>query len=180
MSIFLPFIAQAAPAPSGGTPAATPAPAGTGTPAAAPTTAAPTTPAPTTAAPVTGAGTVSPAPAGQTQTTSTTGAPATSQPVSEPPGIFKNQLFPMILVIGVLFIFMFRAKKKQDRQRNDTLEKLRPGQRVQTIGGILGVITQVNEKEVTVKVDETNNVKIKFSRNAIHRVQDEEKPEASK
>jgi len=164
LSIFLPFIADAAPATTGGTPAATPAPAPTGTPAAAPTTGAP-------------AGTASPAPAGQTQTTATTGA--TSQP-TEPPGFLKSPLFPMVLVIGVLWIFFFRAKKKQDRQRNDTLEKLRPGQRVQTIGGILGVITQVNEKEVTVKVDETNNVKIKFSRNAIHRVQDEEKPETTK
>ena len=57
---------------------------------------------------------------------------------------------------------------------DDLLQRLKPGQRVQTIGGILGTITQVNDKEVTVKVDETNNVKIKFARNAIHRVQDED------
>jgi len=113
-----------------------------------------------------------------TQTTAGTGT-ATTQP-NQPPGFLQSPLFPMILVIAVLWIFFFRAKKNQDRKRNDTLEKLRPGQRVQTIGGILGVITQVSEKEVTVKVDETNNVKIKFSRNAIHRVQDEEKTEPTK
>ena len=54
-------------------------------------------------------------------------------------------------------------------------EKLKPGQRIQTIGGILGTITQVNDKEITVKVDETSNVKIKFTRNAIHRVMDDDK-----
>ncbi len=47
----------------------------------------------------------------------------------------------------------------------------------QTIGGVLGTVTQVNEKEVTVKVDETNNVKIKFTRGAVHRVLDDEKTE---
>jgi len=87
----------------------------------------------------------------------------------------KGPFIPLLLGVAVLYFFVFRAKRNQDKARTQKLEKLKPGQRVQTIGGILGVITQVNDKEVTVKVDETNNVKIKFSRNAIHRVQDEDK-----
>src|SRR5207248_1843788 len=105
-----------------------------------------------------------------------TSAPATTtQAVNEPPGLFRGPFIPLLLGVAVLYFFVFRAKRNQDKARTQKLEKLKPGQRVQTIGGILGVITQVNDKEVTVKVDETNNVKIKFSRNAIHRVQDEEK-----
>lgn len=100
-----------------------------------------------------------------------------STQAAQPPGFLQSPLFPMVLVIGVLWIFFFRAKKKQDRQRAEVLDKLRPGQRVQTIGGIIGTVHQANDKEVSVKVDETNNVKIKFSRNAIHRVLDEDKPE---
>jgi preprotein translocase subunit YajC len=106
------------------------------------------------------------------------GAPATSAPTSapqEPPGILKSPLFPLLLGVAVLYFFVFRAKRRQDQQKNSVLDKLRPGQRVQTIGGILGTVTAVNDKnEVTVKVDETNNVKIKFTRNAIHRVLDDD------
>lgn len=103
-----------------------------------------------------------------------------SQPTTQgkDPGILGSPLIPLLLGVAVLYFFVFRAKKNQDRQRQDLLEKLRPGQKVQTIGGIIGVITQVGEKEVTVKVDENNNVKIKFSRSAIHRVYDEDKDKA--
>jgi len=108
------------------------------------------------------------------QTSNPTGA-ATTQ---GEPNAFMRQIVPILLMVGVLYFFVFRAKRNQDKQRTDLLQRLKPGQRVQTIGGILGTITQVNDKEVTVKVDETNNVKIKFARNAIHRVQDEDvKPE---
>ena len=91
-----------------------------------------------------------------------------------PPSLLQGPFVPLLLGIAVLYFFVFRAKRNQDKQRTQLLEKLKPGQRVQTIGGILGTITQVNDKEVTVKVDETNNVKIKFARNAIHRVQDDD------
>ena len=97
-------------------------------------------------------------------------APATNAP----PSLLQGPLVPLLLGVAVLYFFVFRAKRNQDKQRTNLLEKLKPGQRIQTIGGILGTITQVNEKEVTVKVDETNNVKIKFARNAIHRVQDDD------
>ncbi len=101
-------------------------------------------------------------------------SPATTAP-NQPPGILQGPMIPLLLGVAVLYFFVFRAKRNQDRQRAQVLEKLRPGQRVQTIGGILGTIVQVNDKqEVTVKVDETNNVKIKFTRNAIHRVLDED------
>jgi preprotein translocase subunit YajC len=107
------------------------------------------------------------------QGTPTTTGPATTAP-KEPPGFLQSPLVPLLLGVAVLYFFVFRAKKRQEQQRTGVLDKLRPGQRIQTIGGILGTITAVNEKEVTVKVDETNNVKIKFARNAVHRVMDED------
>jgi preprotein translocase subunit YajC len=41
---------------------------------------------------------------------------------------------------------------------------------VQTIGGVLGTVVDVRDNEVLVKVDETNNVKIRFNRTAIKEV----------
>ena len=105
------------------------------------------------------------------QTTPTTTGPTTAAP----PSILQSPMLPLLLGVAVLYFFVFRNKRNQDKARTQQLEKLKPGQRIQTIGGILGTITQVNDKEITVKVDETSNVKIKFTRNAIHRVMDDDK-----
>ena len=50
------------------------------------------------------------------------------------------------------------------------LDALKKNDRVQTIGGVLGTVVDVRDNEVLVKVDETNNVKIRFNRTAIKEV----------
>jgi preprotein translocase subunit YajC len=47
------------------------------------------------------------------------------------------------------------------------LKKLQKNDKVVTTGGIFGVVTSVKEDEVTLKVDDTQNVKIRFTRSAI-------------
>ena len=54
----------------------------------------------------------------------------------------------------------------------------RGADRVQTIGGILGKVVEAEETKVLLKVDESSNTKIWFSRSAIDRVLEEEKSES--
>jgi preprotein translocase YajC subunit len=42
--------------------------------------------------------------------------------------------------------------------------------KVMTIGGIKGTVTDVREDEVVVKVDESSNTKMRFTRGAIQKV----------
>jgi preprotein translocase subunit YajC len=96
-------------------------------------------------------------------------------------GLLETPLFPLLIGIMILYFFVFRSKKQQDRKRNDMLAQLKRGDRVQTIGGILGTVIEARETEVLLKVDESSNTKIRFSRSAIHRVLDEDgKAEATK
>jgi len=101
---------------------------------------------------------------------------ATSAPTSQPatpPGWQQILAQPMFLVLLLLVIFMFfmsSSKRKQERERQNVLNQMKRGDRVQTIGGIIGTIVDVREGEIVVKVDESNNTKIKFSRSAISRV----------
>jgi preprotein translocase subunit YajC len=87
-----------------------------------------------------------------------------------------------IVVLIFLYFFIFRSKRKQEKQKQDLLSQIKRGDRVQTIGGILGKVVDVEERKVLLKVDESSNTKIWFSRNAVHRVlaTDEEKAEAGK
>ena len=96
-------------------------------------------------------------------------------------GLLETPLFPLMIGIIILYLFVFRGKKQQDRKRQDMLNQLKRGDRVQTIGGILGTVIEARESEVVVKVDESSNTKMRFTRSAIHRVLDEDgKAEAAK
>ena len=106
--------------------------------------------------------------------------PAASQPTVDPPWYASpqfTQLFPILLIVVVFYLFLYKSKKKTESKRTDMLSQLKRGDRVQTIGGILGTVVDPGETEVTVKVDESTNTKIRFSRSAIHRVVDEQTAE---
>jgi preprotein translocase subunit YajC len=101
----------------------------------------------------------------------------TSQPA--PPGVdLLRMAFPFIIILGVFYFLTIRTKKNQARSRDKMLAELKRGVRVQTIGGILGNVVESRDDRVLLKVDESSNTKIWFSRSAIHRVLDEEKAEA--
>jgi preprotein translocase subunit YajC len=112
-------------------------------------------------------------------------AQATTAPTSQPaPGWAQalNSPMTLVLVLAVLMmVMMSRSKKKQERERTNMLGAMKRGDRVQTIGGILGKVVDVEEGKVLLKVDESANAKIWFTRNAIHRVINEDaKAEAAK
>jgi preprotein translocase subunit YajC len=107
-------------------------------------------------------------------------AQAATQPASggQPPPIWADPskwIFP--LLIGVLLWMMLsssRNKRTEARQREQMLKNLKRGDRVMTAGGMFASIIDVRENEVILKVDESSNTKIKFSRDAIKRVVTEE------
>jgi len=49
------------------------------------------------------------------------------------------------------------------------VQSLQKNDKVQTIGGIIGTIVDIKDNEITLKVDESNNTKIKILRSAISR-----------
>ncbi len=81
-------------------------------------------------------------------------------------GSLLTTLIPMIAVF-VLFYFIFiRPQQKQQRERNQMLANLKKGDKVITIGGLHGVITDLTDERVTLKVSE--NTKVVFERSAIN------------
>jgi preprotein translocase subunit YajC len=113
-----------------------------------------------------------------TNPTTTSPAGAATQATTPPPWWASPFVLPMILL--ALFLFLSsRSKKTQERKTQDMLNAIKRGDKVQTIGGILGTVVEARDTEVLVKVDETNNTKIRFSRKAIHRVLEDESAAAA-
>jgi len=113
-----------------------------------------------------------------TQPGGTTGTPPAGGP--PPPALFDmiRSFGPIILIVIVFYFFIFGSKRKTEKERQNMLSQLKKGDRIQTIGGILGTVIEARDSEVLVKVDESSNAKIRFSRSAIHKVVEEEKAES--
>ena len=82
----------------------------------------------------------------------------------------NGMIFVLIGGMVLLYVWMGRSRRKQESKRKEMLANLKKGDKVTSIGGIIGSVIEVKEDEVTVKVDETNNVRMKFARWAIRGV----------
>ncbi len=86
----------------------------------------------------------------------------------------------IIVLLIAFFVWSFLSQKKRQKAFNDTVNAIRPGNKVKTIGGIIGEVVEVNEEEGTFVVktglDDTNCSYMKFDRQAIY--QTDAKPEA--
>ncbi|HUG19464.1 MAG TPA: preprotein translocase subunit YajC [Planctomycetaceae bacterium] len=96
------------------------------------------------------------------------------QPAGNPLG---GMLIPMVM-IGVLWYFLLlRPQLNERRQRQNLVESLKKNDKVISIGGIIGTVTNLSAdgKEVTLRIDD--NAKIRMLRSSIQTViTDEGKP----
>ncbi len=80
---------------------------------------------------------------------------------------------PLILLFVVFYFLLIRPQQKQQKQRKEMISNLKKGDRVVTIGGIHGIIKEIDEANISLRVAENTN--LKMSRAAIDRVlQDDE------
>ncbi|GIV59626.1 preprotein translocase subunit YajC [Rhodocaloribacter litoris] len=87
------------------------------------------------------------------------GAPADGQ--ANPLAMF----LPLILIFIVFYFFIIRPQKKKEDQRKKMIEAVKKGDRIVTIGGVHGTVTQVDETSVLAQVD--SNTKLRIEKNAI-------------
>lgn len=77
-------------------------------------------------------------------------------------------MWPLLIGIVVIFYFlMFRPQIKEQKRRQAMLGGLKKNDHVVTNGGLHGTIASINEDTVVLKVDDSQNVRLKFSRSAI-------------
>ncbi len=67
---------------------------------------------------------------------------------------------PFILVFVVMYFFMIRPQKKRAEQEQTFLNKLSQGEEVYTKSGILGRVTGISDKVVTIEVEGGSKMKI--------------------
>src|SRR5437764_2325002 len=86
-------------------------------------------------------------------------------PAPTGPGGGIGFFVPFIFIFIIMYFVMFRPQKKRQEQQQKLVSSLKTGDRVVTNGGIHGLISNVKETTVIVKV--ADNVKIEMEKSAI-------------
>ncbi len=92
------------------------------------------------------------------------GPPATG---ADRPAASWMQFMPLVLIFVVMYLFLMRGPRKQQQRHKQMVQSLNKNDRVRTIGGIFGTVVEVRGDEVVLKIDESNNTKIRVSTSAI-------------
>ena len=71
----------------------------------------------------------------------------------------------IILMFVIMYFFMIRPQKKQEKELADMRNSLEVGDEVVTIGGIYGTVDEIKDRTVLIKVD--GDTKLKVDRNSL-------------
>jgi len=79
---------------------------------------------------------------------------------------------PLFIILILFYFMMIRPEKRRKAEAQAMLESMKKNDRIVTIGGIMGTIISApkGSPEVTIRIDETNNTKIRVLRTSIARV----------
>lgn len=81
-----------------------------------------------------------------------------------------NAVLPFSLMGGIFYFMLWKPQKKQQQERQNLLNSLKKGDKIITIGGIYGTITDISER--TVKVEVAEGVEVTMVRSAVSNFQD--------
>lgn len=89
------------------------------------------------------------------------------------PKNYTSLIIMGVLIVGVIALFVWStiSNKKKQKQAQEMVNSLAIGDKVKTIGGICGVVVQINDAENTFVLEtglEENKSYVKFDRGAIY------------
>lgn len=91
---------------------------------------------------------------------------ARTAPASPARSIWPQMVW-LLLIFVVMYMLFLRAPRKREQQQKRMVQSLEKNDKVRTIGGIIGTVVEVKGDEVVLKVDESNNTKIRVATSAI-------------
>ncbi|MBQ2522469.1 MAG: preprotein translocase subunit YajC [Bacteroidales bacterium] len=88
-------------------------------------------------------------------------------PAGQAQGGSLSFILMMVLIFAVMWLFMIRPQRKQQKELEKFRNELKKGDDVITAGGILGKVAEITETDVLIKVD--GEVKLRVNKNFINK-----------
>jgi preprotein translocase subunit YajC len=79
------------------------------------------------------------------------------------------QFLPFVLILVVFYFLMIVPQNKERKRREEMLKAIQPGDKVLTRGGVYGIVTELKDHQITIKIAE--NVKVEIERAFIEMVE---------
>lgn len=89
------------------------------------------------------------------------------QATASKPGLFNPQIFILIAMVVVFWLFFIRPQAKRAKNQKKFIEDLGKGDKIVTIAGIHGTINKVNEDGTTLSIEVSPGSYIKIEKSAI-------------
>lgn len=81
------------------------------------------------------------------------------------PGGGMSMWIMLALIFVVMWLFMIRPQRKQQKELEAFRASLKKGDKVVTVGGIFGTVDEIKDKSVLIKVD--GDVKLRVDKNSL-------------
>jgi len=82
-----------------------------------------------------------------------------------PEGSMLATLIPFGLIFVVFYFLLILPQQRKAKTHKQMLENLKKGDRVVTVGGVIGSVTSINQDVVTLQI--ADNVRVKVIRDGI-------------
>jgi preprotein translocase subunit YajC len=97
---------------------------------------------------------------------------AQGQAAPADPNAFIKFMAPLAIIMVLFYFMLIRPQKRKEQDLRQMVHNLKDNDRVVTIGGIYGVVTNVQRdaERVTIRVDEGTGAKLRVNMSAIAQV----------
>ncbi len=76
-----------------------------------------------------------------------------------------NQIIFIVVIIAVFYFFLIRPQLKRQRRRNELIGSVNTGDKIVTVGGIVGTVKTVKDDKMMLEV--SKDVILEMSKSAI-------------
>jgi preprotein translocase subunit YajC len=97
---------------------------------------------------------------------------AEAVPAADPNGApsMASLLLPMAVMMAAFYFLILLPESRKNKQRQALLGGMKKGDEVLTNGGVIGVVQNVKDDRVVLKVDEARGVTIEFAKSSIGQI----------
>lgn len=86
--------------------------------------------------------------------------------VANPGGSLIGMLLPLAAIFAIMYFMMIRPENKKKKEAEQMRNSVKVGDRITTIGGIMGVIVDVKPEKIVIETS-ADRVRVEFAKWAI-------------
>lgn len=85
-------------------------------------------------------------------------------------GNLLSSLLPLVIIIVIFYFMLILPQKKQAKARQEMLNAIKVGDKIETVSRAIGFVTSVDGEYVVVNIGAGDRVEIKIHREGVARV----------